>query len=191
MSENHVLHEVDGIKEEDNQLPRWWLATFFVTLIFGWGYWEYYHVLSAGMLPREELAADLKALRKNDGEQKVTDDVLLAAAKTPAAQTGAALFAANCASCHGEKGEGKIGPNLTDKAWLHGGTPVEIHTSISNGWPLKGMPGWKPVLGTDKVQALTAYVLTLRNTNLPGKPPEGVEQALAPATEPVRTAAVQ
>ena len=46
--------------------------------------------------------------------------------------------------------------------------------TVRDGNPLKGMPSWGPQLGATRVQAVTAYVLTLRNTNVPGgKPPQG------------------
>lgn len=183
MSDNHgVIHEVDGIREEDNKLPRWWLATFFGAILFSVGYWQYFHTFGVGQLPHDELAADLRALKKGGSDTSVTNESLMAAASSASAKTGEQLFTSNCASCHGMQGEGKIGPNLTDPYWLHGGQPVEIHRSIADGWPLKGMPAWKPVLGPDKVAQLAAYILTLKNRNVPGKPPEGEKTAQAAST---------
>jgi len=86
---------------------------------------------------------------------------------------GQQAFAANCVACHEAQGQGKIGPNLTDAAWLHGGSPLEIFRTIRDGVPAKGMPSWGPALGRTGVAQVTAFVLSLRNKNIPGKAPEG------------------
>jgi cytochrome c oxidase cbb3-type subunit 3 len=93
-------------------------------------------------------------------------------------QEGAAVFATTCAACHAPTGGGNIGPNLTDEYWLHGGAPEEIYKSIRDGFPTKGMPAWGAQLGERRVRAVTAYVLSIRNTHAPGgKPPQGDEYA--------------
>ncbi len=82
--------------------------------------------------------------------------------------------ATNCAVCHGQEGQGNIGPNLTDNAWIHGGAPMQIFATVWKGVPEKGMVTWGPVLGKERIRSVVAYVLTLRNTNVAGgKPPEG------------------
>ena len=43
-------HDVDGIQELDNLLPRWWVWLFYLTIIFGVIYMVYYHVLHVGDL---------------------------------------------------------------------------------------------------------------------------------------------
>ncbi len=67
-----------------------------------------------------------------------------------------------------------IGPNLTDDAWIHGGTMSEIHHTIVESVLAKGMPPWGKLLKPDQVDAVTAYVASLKGTNPPNaKPPEG------------------
>lgn len=72
--------------------------------------------------------------------------------------------AMNCAGCHGYKGEGNMGPDLTDAYWRYGGTPVQIYKTLYEGRP-QGMPAWGSALPADQIWALTAYV-----TSLGGKP---------------------
>lgn len=165
----------DGIVEEDNKLPRWWLATLFVAMAFSFVYWQYFHVLSAGHTAYQEWAEE-KAEHdkaKGGGDESVSDEMLVQLSHGAAVQAGATTFKTTCAACHGEKAEGKIGPNLTDAYWLHGGKPSDIYNTVTNGWPMKGMPSWKAALGPTKIKEVVAYVLTLRGTNVPGKAAEG------------------
>lgn len=104
----------------------------------------------------------------------VTDALLLQLEADPIALTeGKKLFVTTCVACHGVEGQGIVGPNLTDAAWLHGSSPLEIHTSISKGYPEKGMAPFENLLGPKRVRWLTAFVLSLKGKNVPGKAPEG------------------
>lgn len=170
-----VVHEIDGIQELDNNLPNWWLATFFLTIVFGIGYYYYYEVFDGeplGHAYRRELAERLEA--SGQGAQvtaAMLEDLSQDAAKMSEA---AALFTSTCASCHGPNGGGTVGPNLTDDFWMHGGSPEQIYTSIHDGYPTKGMPEWGKQLGEAKIPMLTAYLMTLRGTNVAGgKAPQG------------------
>ena len=169
----------DGIEEQDNHLPRWWLLTLFGAIVFSFGYWFYYQHLN-GPGQRSELATDEKLLadlREKAAGAKVSDESLLALAKDSAAvERGAETFKTTCAACHEPKGQGKIGPNLTDAFWLHGGKPTQIYKTVTNGVPEKGMLSWGPVLGVAKVQEVTSFVLTLKNTNVAGKEPQGIKE---------------
>lgn len=88
-------------------------------------------------------------------------------------QTAKETFRTSCAVCHGEEGQGLVGPNLTDRYFLHGAAPAQVHRVIAAGVVEKGMPGWELALGKEKVDALAAYVLTLKGRDVPGKPPQG------------------
>jgi cytochrome c oxidase cbb3-type subunit 3 len=69
-----------------------------------------------------------------------------------------------------------IGPNLTDKYWLHGNTYAHIVNTISNGVPDKGMIPWKATLNPEKIAQVAAFVMSIKGTNPPNpKPPQGVE----------------
>ena len=92
-------------------------------------------------------------------------------------KAGKEIFLSKCSSCHGEHGQGIIGPNLTDHFWLHGkGTAVDIFKTVDKGVPDKGMPPWGPILAASEVKNVVAFVKTLQGTN-PANPkaPQGVE----------------
>jgi cytochrome c oxidase cbb3-type subunit 3 len=172
-------HEYDGIREHDNKLPNWWLAMLFLTIVFGYGYWMYYHVLRIDKTQSAEYQAELDeaaaaAVARAKSRGAVNDDSLLALVNSPSSVAqGAATFKQSCAACHGDKGQGVIGPNLTDDYWLHGAKPTDILKTIGGGVPSKGMPTWEPVLGSEGVETVTAYILTLKGKHVPGKEPQG------------------
>ncbi|MBM4342727.1 MAG: c-type cytochrome [Deltaproteobacteria bacterium] len=170
-------HDYDGIEEYDNPMPGWWTALFWVTIVFSAGYWFYYHTMGTGTVVADEYAADmqeLQALQKKFALPERSEDELKAMVADPqVVQTGAAKFKEVCAACHGEQGEGKIGPNLTDDAWLHGGSLRAIYASIGNGVPAKGMPAWGRVLKHSDTQAVAAFVGSLKGKKVPGKAAQG------------------
>jgi len=66
-----------------------------------------------------------------------------------------------------------VGPNLTDKFWIHGAGPEDLLKAVNEGFPDKGMPPWGKMLGDEKTRNVVAFVLTLKGKNLPGKEPQG------------------
>jgi cytochrome c oxidase cbb3-type subunit 3 len=85
------------------------------------------------------------------------------ASEPAAAEQGATIFAENCASCHGEKGEGLKemgGPALNDAIWLYGGEPAQVAAQISR--PKLGvMPHWQGRLDDATIKMLAVYVHSL------------------------------
>ena len=80
-----------------------------------------------------------------------------------AAVEGAAIFAENCAACHGEDGGGLPdmgGPALNDAIWLYGGEAEQIHAQI-NRPHLGVMPAWQGRLDDDTIKMLAVYVHAL------------------------------
>jgi cytochrome c oxidase cbb3-type subunit 3 len=81
-------------------------------------------------------------------------------------EAGKQTYASLCVACHLPSLRGKsenpaaVGPDLTDTAWIHGGTPQEIYVILKNGVLTKGMPAWEPILGQKKTVELVAYVLS-------------------------------
>ncbi len=77
--------------------------------------------------------------------------------------------------CHGNQGQGLIGPNFTDDYWIHGdGSITAILEIANNGVPDKGMVPWRGVIPEETLEAVSVYIYTLYGTNPPGaKPPQG------------------
>jgi len=83
-------------------------------------------------------------------------------------------FEKKCAFCHKEKGQGDVGPNLTDNYFIYGNTKEVIDTIVRKGIPAKGMPVWEKLVPKDQLDAIVEYVYSIRGTNVKGKAPEGV-----------------
>lgn len=169
-----VRHVFDGIEELDNRLPNWWVGMLWGTILFAFGYWFYYQPTGWGRTSRDAYLIENAKLQKKLASAPITEDVLVKLVADPkAVGDGNALFTQNCAACHAAEGQGLIGPNLTDKFWLHGGKPTDIANTIRNGFVEKGMPAWGKTLGPERVKVLAAYVISLKGKNLPGKAPQG------------------
>jgi cytochrome c oxidase cbb3-type subunit III len=179
-------HDADGIRELDNNLPRWWVWLFYLTTLFAAGYMLVYHVfelapLSAGEYKIEhdkgealKSASQAKFEASLDSLEPSKDEAILARGKK--------TFLTYCAPCHRPDGGGLVGPNLTDDYWIHGPRFQDNLKVIINGVPDKGMLTWKGVLQPAEIHAVASYIFTLRGTRPPNpKPPEN--QAPAAPTE--------
>jgi cytochrome c oxidase cbb3-type subunit 3 len=160
MSEHHEIdqvsgrsttgHEWDGIKELNTPLPRWWVLTFYVTILWAIGYWVVYPAwplvtgYTTGLFhysTRASVATELANLEVLRGEKMKLlgsaslaeiekDPTLLALARA----RGKTVFGDNCAPCHGSGAAGAKGfPNLNDDDWLWGGTLDQIMQTIQFG----------------------------------------------------------
>jgi cytochrome c oxidase cbb3-type subunit 3 len=84
------------------------------------------------------------------------------------------VFQKNCSGCHGEKGQGTVGPNLTDKFWIHGGGTKNVAGTIKEGVSGKGMIGWDAVFSAEELHRIAECVMMLQGTDPPkAKKPEG------------------
>jgi cytochrome c oxidase cbb3-type subunit 3 len=178
-------HDADGIQELDNQLPRWWVWLFNLTIVFAVCYFVYYHVLHLGSLQAAQYAREQKdgsvvklaALKKFEDSlpslKPLTDPVILA--------QGQGIFLHNCAPCHRQDGGGLVGPNLCKHDnWLTGSNFVDNINTIFHGVPAKGMVTWGGVLKPNEIHAVASYIYTLRDTHpVNPKPPEVPGQAAA------------
>ncbi len=173
-------HSYDGIQEYDNPMPRWWLLLFAVTIVLVPVYYFAPGDIGAGAKKEEMYAKEMAAFAAANpdfGKSTVTAEALAAIVADPAqVEAGKAVFTTTCASCHQADGGGLIGPNLADNYWVHGGTPVAIHATITNGVLAKGMPGWGTLLKPEQINALTAFVRSLQGTT--PKSPKAAEGAV-------------
>ncbi len=179
-------HEVDGIRELDNNLPRWWVWLFNLTIIFAVVYMGYYHVIGAGDL---QVPAYQKEWQKGEALKAAALARFEAAlgtlepSKDPAVLAqGQHTFVTLCAPCHRADGGGLVGPNLCDDYWIHGSNFVDNVRTILNGVPEKGMLTWKGVLKPNEIHAVASYIYTLRGTHPSNpKPPENQQQPEKPS----------
>lgn len=143
-------HEWDGIKELNTPLPRWWLWTFYGTILFSIGYtiaypaWPMISSATTGVLgfsTRANLDADLAAAKAAQGgllEQVSATPVAEIPANADLARFatagGKSLFKVYCSQCHGTGAAGSVGyPNLNDDEWIWGGSIDQIYTTITHG----------------------------------------------------------
>jgi cytochrome c oxidase cbb3-type subunit 3 len=187
-------HEWDGIKELNTPLPRWWIITFYLTIIWAVGYWVIYPAWpllwsnTPGILhysSRAAVAVELANLDKIRGEKLAAlgaasladiekDPALLALARA----RGKTVFGDNCAPCHGTGATGAKGyPNLNDDDWLWGGSLDQILQTIRYGarsGNSKGHEGQmlafgkEGVLKPDEIVTVANYVRAL--SGLPTRP---------------------
>ncbi|MCU0429411.1 MAG: c-type cytochrome [Cytophagaceae bacterium] len=162
--EHEILtdHEYDGIRELDNKLPPWWVAMFYMTIVFAFVYMWYYHSEEGRLQDDEYLAEMVEAeVQMKLAADKVNENNVTLIASGPRLDKGKEIFAVNCASCHGPNLEGKIGPNLTDATWLHGGDIKDIFKTIKYGVPAKGMIPWQSQLSPAQIQEVSSYIKSM------------------------------
>lgn len=198
MSEKHIDevsgvkttgHEWDGIRELNNPLPRWWLWTFYLCIIWAIGYAIAYPAIpliksaTPGLLgysSRAEVVAELADAKAAQGvllekiaatpvEEIASDQELLQFAIAG----GSSAFKVNCAQCHGSGAAGSAGyPNLNDDDWLWGGTIDQIYLTIAHGIRYEGdddtryseMPAFGDMLEPEQISEVAAYVVSLSDT---------------------------
>ncbi|SDJ75754.1 cytochrome c oxidase cbb3-type subunit 3 [Catalinimonas alkaloidigena] len=173
-------HNYDGIRELDNHLPPWWKWGFYFSIVFAAVYVYLYHVADALPLSDEEYRQEVAVA---EAQAKAYQALLAssldetnveATADANELEHGATLFKQNCAACHGQAGEGGVGPNLTDVYWLHGGSVGDVFATIKYGIPEKGMISWQSKLTPADIRDVASYILMLQGTDPPNaKEPQG------------------
>ncbi len=191
-------HEWDGIKELNTPLPRWWLWTFYGTIIWALAYsiaypaWPLLNSATTGLLgysSRQEVAKEITEAAAAQGSwrdrveaadfgQISQDPKLFEFARAG----GGAAFKVNCVQCHGSGAAGGKGyPNLNDDDWLWGGTFEAIHQTLQHGIRYAGDPDTRisqmPVFGDgilnpDEINSTAEFVLSLS-----GQPHDGTAAA--------------
>jgi len=182
-------HAYDGIEEFDNPLPGWWKWLFIGTIVFSPFYWVYYHGGAEGRSVEDQygvaLAANTKLQFEEIGElQPDAATIVKYMGEDSWVKVGEMVFRANCISCHGREGEGKVGPNLTDEHYKNVKQVEDIAVIINNGAAAGAMPKWSNRLHPNEVVLVSSYVASLRGKNLEG--PRGAEgKIIAAWPEPV------
>ncbi len=173
-------HEYDGIKELDNRLPPWWLYGFYFTILFGIVYLLHFHVLGTGKSSHEEYIAEMEQAEAEvqaylaEQGSMVDETNVVVLTEDADLQAGEEMFLQNCSACHGQQGQGGIGPNFADNYWIHGGSVADVFTVIKYGVPEKGMISWESQFSPVQMQQLASYILTMPGTNPPNqKEPQG------------------
>jgi cytochrome c oxidase cbb3-type subunit 3 len=195
-------HEWDGIKELNTPLPKWWVYTFWATILWSIGYWIVYPAWPTfstytkgafGYSSRGELEkelADVKQSRKVWLDKFAAQPVAAIAKDSQlvryAMAGGRAIFNENCAPCHGAGGAGAKGyPTLADDDWLWGGTLDAIERTIRVGvrsthaeTRVNDMPkfGVDKLLTPEQIGQVADYVLSLSGK---GKAGEAGKQVFA------------
>ena len=183
---NTTGHSWDGIEEFDNPMPRWWLWTFYITIIWGIGYtiaypaWPLVSSATAGILgyaTRSEVADEIAAVQEaNEGiNMRLASADLSEVPNDPdlngyAVSAGGAVYRTWCTQCHGSGAAGFVGyPNLLDDDWLWGGTVEEIYTTVAHGIRneddedarFSQMPAYGDIFEPEEIEQVVNYVLTL------------------------------
>ena len=179
-------HEWDGIKEYNKPLPRWWLWTFYATIVWAVLYtiaypaWPGIREATPGLLgfsTRAQVAEDIASFEAaNAGiNERLASVELTEIAQDPdlnqfAQNAGGAVFRTWCAQCHGSGAAGAKGyPNLLDDDWLWGGDIEAIHATIAHGirneddpdarW--SHMPAFGEILAEEEIAQVVNYVMSL------------------------------
>lgn len=164
-------HEYDGIRELDNNLPPWWKYGFYFTILFGFVYIYNYHIAHSSPLQLQEYTSELAEADSLKKEQlknaaaSIDETNVIALLDASSLSSAKSIFIGNCANCHGQNGEGGVGPNMTDDYWIHGGGIQNIFKTIKYGVPAKGMIAWQAQLKPEAIQKVASYILTLQGTN--------------------------
>ncbi len=163
-------HNYDGIKELDNNLPPWWVYSFYLSIIFAVVYMVRYHVFDAGDQFVEyeiEYAEANRAIEeyKKNAKGLVDFNTVELLADASDLKAGNKIFTTNCVACHMADGGGGIGPNLTDENWILGGGIKNVFKTISEGGrDGKGMVAWKQSLKPLEMAQVASYLLQFQGT---------------------------
>lgn len=193
-----VGHSYDGIRELDNVTPPWFTIAFLASIVFGIGYLWRYHVAESAPNQIQEYEievaqAKIRIAEHMKNQKDLVDENTVVMLSGADIETGKVLYANNCAVCHGHEGQGKVGPNLTDEYWLHGGRINDVFKVIKFGAVEKGMMSWKGVFSATEIAQISSYIKSLGGTKPAGaKEPQGeLYKEEAPAAAPTDSTAAQ
>lgn len=158
------MEDYDGIEERQDtsrKLPTGWLMFFIGVMVWG-VYYAFVHVPIGSWSQYKEYDAEVASEAPASSTMTATITIPPPSANpyrgvADEMAEGGALYAEHCAACHGEDGEGGIGPGLTGPAYIYGGSDPDLFASVMDGRP-GGMPPFKDSLGEKKTWEVLAYV---------------------------------
>lgn len=173
-------HAYDDIHELNNPIPAWFNWLFYGSVVFGLMYLLNFHVFKLGKLQDEEYVVEMKQAEVDKkaflakSADQVDENSVKSSTDAAILAAGQATYKQNCVACHGQNGEGLVGPNLTDEYWLHGSKINNIFKTIKYGVPDKGMISWEKQLSPKQIAEVSNYIESLKGTN-PANPksPQG------------------
>ena len=173
-------HSYDGIQELDNRLPRWWIMGFYCTIIFACVYFYRYQIAHTAPSSIQEYqiavaqAEEQKAEYLKHAANNVDETTVKLITDPAVIEEGHTIFETNCSPCHGDHGQGIVGPNLTDDYWLHGGSIHDVFKTIKYGYPEKGMKSWKDDFSPTQIAKIASFVKSLHGSKpANAKEPQG------------------
>ncbi len=180
-------HEYDGIRELDNHMPVWWVWLFYFTIGWGFLYLLYYQFTDVAPDQHEQYELEMAAAAEkygleNSGQEGITTISWEFEMDVASIENGKSVFMSTnnlCFTCHGNAGEGIVGPNLTDEFWIHGCSAEELATSITSGFMDKGMMpyGSNAPISNENMTDLISYIASIQGTNPPN--PKAVDESRA------------
>lgn len=168
-------HTYDGIQEYDQKLPNWWLASWYIFIVYFVIYWFLYYQIDLFADDEERVknaVAVIETKKATELEKlmaSLDDDVLWRMSQnSKIVEAGKTTYQTTCVACHGTdlsatlNGVKLPGEPLNDSEWKYGARPMEIFGIVKNGSPdvTKGMVAWEPSLGPKKVAEVVAFVLS-------------------------------
>lgn len=161
-------------------MPPWLQYIFVVTVAAAVIYLFVFHVYHFGKLPLEEYAAELKqaevqkAMMLKTAGSSIDESSAKLLTDASSLASGKAIYITRCSPCHGQLGEGGVGPNFTDEYWLHGGSISDVFKTVKYGVPAKGMVSWTGILKAEEMETVSSYILSMQGSNPPNqKAPQG------------------
>lgn len=166
-----IDHEYDGIQELDNPTPVWFNALFYSSIVFAVVYLLVYHVFGWGMSQEEEYIAEMQAAEQQTMEYlassgtNIDENTVELDLSTAMVTAGQEIYLQSCGVCHGNQGEGMIGPNLVDDYWIHGGDIKDVFRVVKYGVPDKGMVPWESSLTPVQIAQVSNFIISIGGTN--------------------------
>jgi len=172
-------HNYDGIQEYDNPIPGWWHMIWWGSIVFGLCYVVVYHSPMVPSLHNRHASTEARALEVRFSELRQIpmgeSKILQIMGQEAWLDQGRSVFKQKCTVCHGQEGQGLVGPNMTDDFYKNTTTLGGLVTVIQDGAANGAMPANRNTMNESEIALVAAYMASLRGQNLvSARPAEGV-----------------